>query len=205
LAVAVAFAGAACAHVEVSADPAVEGATNPVVTVAAEAESPTSGVASVRIVLPGGLTAEDVGLNKAPQGWTLAPAADGDTVAGPALHKGRTAVHSIIVTHLPDVPSLTLKAVVTYADGGADRWIDVKTAADPDPPHRAAVLQLAAPGAVSPPPATSAPVTATSAPAAAAGRSGPPAFLSWVIVAAAVSAVVAGLLVRRGRRSSHTP
>src|SRR5215475_14370767 len=50
LAAAVAFVGVAYAHVEVSADPPVEGATNAVVTFTAEAESPTSGVASVRIV-----------------------------------------------------------------------------------------------------------------------------------------------------------
>jgi hypothetical protein len=100
---AVASATAASAQVEVSADPVVEGATNAVVTFAAEAESPTSGIASVRIVPPSGLTAEDVSLNKAADGWTLATAADGHTVAGPALPKGQTAVHSIIVTHLPDV------------------------------------------------------------------------------------------------------
>jgi hypothetical protein len=198
LVAAVAFVGIAYAHVEVSADPATEGATNAVVTFTAEAESPTSGVASVRIVLPAGLTAEDVSLNKAPDGWALTPAADGYTVAGPALPKGQEVVHSIIVTHLPDVPSLTFKAVVTYADGSADRWIDDKTAADPDPPHPAPVLQLAAPGARAPSPT----VTATSAPAAAAGNSGTSAWVWWVI-AAVVVAAVALLLVRR-RRSPHT-
>jgi hypothetical protein len=201
LAATVAFVGVAYAHVEVSADPAVEGATNAVVTFTAEAESPTSGVASVRIVLPNGLTAEDVSLNKAPSGWRLTPAADGYTVAGPALPKGQEAVHSIIVTHLPDVPSLTFKAVVTYADGSADHWIDNKTAADPDPPHPAPVLQLAAPGAA--PPSSSPAVAATTAPPAAGG-SGSSGWIPWVIAAVAVVAIV-GLWLRRRRRSPHTP
>lgn len=71
LVAALAFVGVAYAHVEVSADPAVEGASNAVVTFTAEAESPTSGVASVRVVLPAGLTAEDLSLNKAPDGCYL--------------------------------------------------------------------------------------------------------------------------------------
>jgi len=202
LAAAVVFVGVAYAHVEVSADPAVEGATNAVVTFSAEAESPTSGVASVRIVLPSGLSAQDVSLNKAPDGWTLTPAADGYTVAGPALPKGQEAVHSIIVTHLPDAPSLTFKAVVTYADGSADRWIDNKTAADPDPPHPAPVLQLVAPGASAPNPGT----TVTSAPAAAAGSSGSSSWIWWVVAAVVVVAIVLlVLLLLRRRRSAHTP
>jgi uncharacterized protein YcnI len=193
-----AFAGIAYAHVEVSADPAVQGATNAVLTFTAEAESPTSGVASVRVVLPDGLTANDVSLNKAPDGWAFTAAADGYTVSGPALPKGQEAVHSIIVTHLPDMPSLTFKAIVTYADGSADHWIDDKTAANPDPPHPAPVLVLTAPGAKAANPTA----TASFAPVPAVG-SGSSAWVWWLIVAIVVVAVVVGVLLRR-RRSPRT-
>jgi Domain of unkown function (DUF1775) len=197
------FAGAAFAHVEVSADPPVEGATDAVVTFSAEAESPTSGVVSVRIVLPEGLTSNDVTLNKAPDGWKLTPAADGYTVAGPALPTGQAAVHSIIVTHLPDMPSLTFKAIVTYADGSADHWIDDKTAANPNPPHPAPVLQLAASSAsVSATNAARAPNTATAAGPTASGDGTSGSFPWWIVVVAVLVALVVGLLVARGRRAS---
>jgi hypothetical protein len=194
-----AFAGVAYAHVEVSADPAVEGATNAVVRFSAEAEDPNAGVVSVRIVLPAGLTVEDVSLNKAPDGWAFTPASDGYTVGGPALPKGQDAVHSIIVTHLPDMPSLIFKAIVSYADGTADHWIDNKTTADPDPPHPAPVLQLAAgPGA----PRSAGVTSTTSAPPQPAPSSTVPTGL-WIFGGILlVIAVVGGVLWARRRRGS---
>jgi len=49
---AVAWSGFAFAHVEVEADPDVAGSTNAIVTFSAEAENPSAGIVSVRIVLP---------------------------------------------------------------------------------------------------------------------------------------------------------
>lgn len=196
------FAGAAFAHVEVSADPPVEGATNAVLTFTAEAESPTSGVVSVRIALPAGITSNDVSLNKAPGGWKLTPAADGYTVAGPALPIGQEAVHSIIVTHLPNMPSLTFKAIVTYADGSADHWIDDKTSANPNPPHPAAVLQLAVSSAAASATTTAqAPNTATAPAPTATDGGGSGSFPWWIIVIIVLAALVVGVVVARGRRA----
>lgn len=197
------FAGAAFAHVEVSSDPPIEGATDAVLTFTAEAESPTSGVVSVRIALPDGITSNDVSLNKAPAGWKLTPAADGYTVAGPALPIGQAAVHSIIVTHLPNMPSLTFKAIVTYADGSADHWIDDKTSANPNPPHPAAVLQLAASSAAASATATTAqaPNTATAPAPTATGDAGSGSFPWWIVVVIVLAALVVGLIVARGRRA----
>jgi Domain of unkown function (DUF1775) len=189
-----AFAGVAFAHVEVSADPAVSGATNAVVTFKAEAESPTSGVVSVRIVLPTGLTANDVSLNKGPEGWAFTPGADGYTVAGPALPQGEEAIHSIIVTRLPNMTSLTFKAVVTYADGTADHWVDDTTAANPDPPHPAPVLALGGGTAASTPPAS---VTASATPAAEGSDL---TWLWWLIGVIVVAGVALGVLLGRRRR-----
>jgi len=196
--------GPAFAHVEVSADPPVEGATDAVLTFNAEAESPTSGVVSVRVVLPDGLTANDVSLNKAPDGWKLTPGADGYTVAGPALPRGEEAVHSIIVTHLPAVPSLTFKAIVTYADGSADHWIDDKTAANPNPPHPAPVLQLAvSSAAASATTATAqAPNTGTAPAPTAAGTSGSGPSVTLIVALVILVALVVGLLVARRRRAN---
>jgi hypothetical protein len=204
LAALVLFAAAAFAHVEVSADPPVEGATDAVVTFTAEAESPTSGVVSVRIVLPSGLTNNDVTLNKAPDGWKLTPGADGYTVAGPALPTGQEAVHSIIVTHLPDMPSLTFKAIVTYADGSADHWIDDKTAANPNPPHPAAVLQLAVSSAAASATTTTAqaPNDGTAPAPTAAGTSGSGPSVILIVAVVILVALGAGLLVARRRRAN---
>src|SRR5574342_1400402 len=79
------MAGVAQAHTEVEVEPAVAGAANAVVTFAAEAESPSSGIASVRVVLPAGahpdgIPPAEVTLVSAPTGWTLRPTADGYVV-----------------------------------------------------------------------------------------------------------------------------
>jgi hypothetical protein len=190
--------GVAAAHVEASADPAVEGATGAAVTFTAEAESPSAGIASISVALPDGITSADVQLRQAPDGWRLQPTSDGYDVAGPARPTGQEVVHTIVVRRLPNVSSLTFKTVVTYANGEADHWIDETTAADPNPPHPAPVLRLV-PGTSATVPASVPSVTGEPAPA-----SGPPDTPWWMfLVFAAVAAVailaVAAVARRRGR------
>ncbi|HEX6872165.1 MAG TPA: DUF1775 domain-containing protein [Micromonosporaceae bacterium] len=204
-----AFASAAFAHVEVSAQPAVAGAAPATVTFSAEAESGTAGITSVRIVLPAGITPNQVSLAKAPAGWQLTATADGYTVGGTALRPGADAVHSVSVARLPEAATLVFKALVNYSDGSVDRWIEAPTAANPNPDQAAPVLNLRpgtpAPAVTTPPPATppaanSITVAASSPAAAPATSDGGSAWL-WLLIAAVavgvVGAVVAVILARR--------
>lgn len=203
---ALALAGTAYAHVEVEADPAVAGATNAALTFTAEAESPTAGVASVRVVLPTGIAPSEVSLAKAPTNWTLTPSADGYQVGGPALPKGQQAVHSITVARLPNVAELPFKTLVTYSDGSVDRWIEERSAANPNPDHPAPVLKLAPgtqPATAAPTPAAAAagPTLATNAASPTTGDTtdtGGASWLWWVLGAVVVLGIgAAALRLRR--------
>jgi hypothetical protein len=202
-------ATAAFAHVEVEADPAVAGAANAVLTFSAEAESPTSGIKSVEIVLPAGIAPADVTLTKAPSGWKITPTATGYTVAGKALPQGKDAVHAVRVTRLPNQTTLVFKALVTYANGDVDRWIEEPSTANPNPDHPTPILKLKAgpsPTAeptTTAPPATTAAVTVTASPTATASSSGSsPSWILWVVLAILIATAVAVIVARRRRASS---
>ncbi len=215
--VALAMTGVAYAHVEVEADPAEAGSTNAVVTFSAEAESSTAGIASVRVVLPAGIAPADVTLKAAPSGWTLTTNADGYTVGGKALAKGKQAVHSVTVARLPDSTSLVFKTLVNYSDGTVDRWIEEPTTANPNPENPAPVLKLK-PG-TQPAPTTAAPTTAAPSPAATTapavtaavspaggGSDGENSWVWWVVGALVVAAAVAvGLVIRQRSTTQGTP
>lgn len=132
----------AAAHTEVSAAPARAGAVNAIVTFSTEAESPSAGLKSIRVVLPTSIPAAAVTFVSGPPQWKLTVAADGYTVSGPALPVGADAIHRIRVSRLPDATSLTFKAVDTYTDGSVQRWIAPPTAT-PEPDNPAAYLALA--------------------------------------------------------------
>ena len=216
---ALALAGAASAHVEVSARPARALATDAVVSFDAEAESSKAGIESVRVVLPAGIPPADVTLAAGPAGWTLTPTQDGYTVAGRALPTSKNAVYSIKVRQLPNVPSLTFKTLVNYTDGQVDRWIGDPKADNPAPVLKlaaadpaavasasAAAAQSAAPSP-SPVTVTSAPVPAVSTSRAAAADEGGSSPGLWVLVGIAVLAVAGTLLVvlRRNSDSGNGP
>jgi hypothetical protein len=201
---ALAVAGVAYAHVEVEAEPAVGGAAA-VVTFSAEAESPSSGIKSVQIILPAGIAPSDVSLKSGPPGWTLTPTADGYTVAGPALPRGRDAEHAITVKALPNQPQVVFKALVTYANNSVDRWIEEPSTANPNPDQPAPILKLT-PGPSPPAPAargaaTTPPVVATATPIAEEG--GLSAIWWILIVAVVIAAAVAAVVVARKRRVSN--
>jgi Domain of unkown function (DUF1775) len=197
------WAAPAWAHVAVSADKPQAGATNVTVTFNGEAESDSAGIKSERVVLPAGITPDQVRLGKAPSGWTFTRAADGFTVGGKALKVGQDARFSVVIAQLPaDATELAFKTVETYGDGKVSRWIEIPQPGQPEPDNPAPVLKLNA--AAQPAATTGAPTTApptTTAPAA----STQPAFTAapaaaedsgsrtglWVAVAVAAVAVVA--------------
>jgi uncharacterized protein YcnI len=157
----------AWAHVEVSADKPQAGATNVTVTFNGEAESDSAGIRSERVVLPAGITPDQVRLGKAPSGWTFTRASDGFTVGGKALKVGQDARFSVVIAQLPaDATELAFKTVETYGDGKISRWIEIPQPGQPEPDNPAPVLKVKA--AAQPAPTTAAPTTApptTSAPA----------------------------------------
>ncbi|NUO55149.1 MAG: DUF1775 domain-containing protein [Hamadaea sp.] len=217
---AVALAGQAFAHVEVSAKPAQALAVDSVISFSAEAENGSAGISSVRVVLPQGIAPADVSLVSAPTGWTFAATADGYTVSGTALKVKTDAAYKIKVKQLPNAKSVAFKTLVTYSNGAVDRWIEIPTANDPNPEHPAPVLKLAAaaPGAtptqaslVSPAPSDSAsPSTGTpeaataTATTAAAPASAPMGPGGWILLAVlAVVALALGVTLARRKAAAR--
>ncbi|WP_371495566.1 YcnI family protein [Kitasatospora sp. NBC_00374] len=219
-----ALAGPAFAHVEVTSATPQALAVDAVVAFDAEGESASAGIKEVRVVLPAGLAAADVSLAEGPAGWTLSPAEDGYTVAGPALAPGENAEYKIKVRQLPAAAELAFKSVVTYTDGQADRWIELPQAGV-QPAHPAPVLKLAAaaPGAAplatsptpaptpapTPPSAEATPATPAAAPVqaspsaqAASTRDGSSAGRAVLVGVVAVLALAAGAVLWR-RRSAR--
>jgi hypothetical protein len=213
LAMALALPGVAFAHVEVSADHPQAGATNVTVTFEAEAESSEAGIASIRTVLPAGLTPADVSLVKAPAGWQLTANADGYVVAGKARPTGENVTYSIRVASLPNAAELAFKTLVTYANGDVDRWIEIPSAANPDPANPAPVLKLqpaaAAPSPTlasnpaSPPAGTTPAATSVMPTPTGAEEGGDNTWRWWLLGALVVLGAVGGVVLwRRARRPS---
>ncbi|GAA2248126.1 MULTISPECIES: DUF1775 domain-containing protein [Streptomyces] len=178
-AVAVATAVPAAAHAEVEAEGARALDQNVELTFSAESESASAGISKLEVILPKGITPQDVTYEEGPEGWKFAPTGRGYTVSGPKLAVGEDAEHAVTVRQLPDAKELVFKTLQTYSDGKVDRWIGLEEEAEGDGHghgHPAPRLELkaAAPGAelvsASPPdePTTSAPTpgTASNEPAA---------------------------------------
>jgi hypothetical protein len=197
-------ASPAWAHVEVSADKTEAGATNVTVTFHGEAESTAAGIASEQVFLPGGITANQVHLAKAPAGWAFTTGPDSFTVAGTALPKGTDAQWSVVIDKLPaNVSQLVFKTIETYGDGEIVRWITEQQPGQPEPEHPAPVLKLTGSAVASSSAVASASATAAStAPAAGGGSSG-----WWTLAAVAVIILLVGViaLVARRRRTPPAP
>lgn len=205
---AIAFAGNAFAHVEVSAKPAQALAKDAVVSFSAEAESGSSGIASVRVVLPDGIAPADVTLVSGPSGWTLTATDDGFSVAGKALGVRKDAAYAVKIAQLPNAPSLAFKTLVNYANGDVDRWIEIPSSSNPNPDNPAPVLKLAAAPSpttasaseISPSPSSAqegaAPAVTVSAVSAEPPATSP---VGWIviIVMAGIAAALAIALARR--------
>ncbi|MEV8513755.1 DUF1775 domain-containing protein [Dactylosporangium sp. NPDC051484] len=205
-------AGPASAHVGVKADKAQAGATDVTITFDAENESSKASIVSVRVALPAGIAPADVAYVSGPAGWALTPAADGYTVAGPALAAKQSAQYAVKVAKLPaDATTLSFKTLVTYSDGRVDRWIGIpNNGAQPDNPAPTLTLAPAAAApssaaASSPEPvATASDSPAPAAPATAAGgTSGDGGSAApWIIGVVVVVLLAGGALAwrLRGRR-----
>jgi hypothetical protein len=168
-------AGPALAHVEAEATPARALATNALLSLTAEAESGTAGISGLRIQLPAGLVPGDLRLASGPAGWRLAGTGDVVTVSGPALPVGRSLRLGIRVRQLPDDRQLVLKTIQSYSDGKQDAWIELPSAAVPEPDQPAPIvrLQAAAPGVTAVPRAITSAAAPTTSPAAPTASSTP--------------------------------
>jgi LPXTG-motif cell wall-anchored protein len=206
------FGGPAFAHVEVEADKTQAGAKDVTLTFTGEAESGSAGIRSERVVLPTGVAPAGVKLVKAPKGWKFSAAADGFTIAGPALKVGQDAVFAVRLAQLPaDATSLSFKTLETYSDGDIVRWIELPQDGQPEPDHPAPTIKLK--GAVktvpaSPSPSPSAtPASSAEAPvpaesAVADEDSGSSATVWWIVLAVVVVAAAGGLLLWRRRKAA---
>ncbi|MER7404812.1 DUF1775 domain-containing protein [Streptomyces sp. NPDC000070] len=179
-AVAVATAGPAAAHAEVEAEGARALDQNVALTFSAASESGSAGISKLEVILPEGITPQDITYKEGPEGWKLAPTSRGYTVSGPTLAVGEDAEHVVVVRQLPDAEELVFKTLQSYSDGRVDRWIQLEDNAEDDHGHGhghpAPLLELkpAAPGAtpVSPSP-TKEPTTPAPSPDTPSGEPTP--------------------------------
>ncbi|WP_329232070.1 DUF1775 domain-containing protein [Streptomyces canus] len=152
----------AAAHTEVEADKAQALAENVTVSFHAEAESDTSGIKEVRVVLPEGIAPADVTYGEGPKGWKFSATDDGYTVKGAELKTGEGAEYSVVVRQLPDAEEVPFKTLQTYGDGHVDRWIELdENGENPAPTLK---LKAAAPGAKAASPSPSAPASPSPTP-----------------------------------------
>ena len=206
---AVLLAGPALAHVQVVPAKAEAGASDVVLHFSAEAESPSAGIKSLRVVLPAGIAPADVRLVSGPAGWRMRATTDGYQLAGAALPTGKDAAWAVTVRKLPDATAAVFKTLVTYANGAVDRWIEVPPAGGPEPANPAPVLILTrpkgAPATTAPAP-TSAPTSPPSTQAASAAPAAEGGGATWTWVALAVAVVAAAIIgLRLARRSRGRP
>jgi uncharacterized protein YcnI len=197
VAVFVAIASPALAHVEVSPESAPKGGSG-TFTFNVEDERDRANQVTVEIYLPDGVTAPNI-TPTAPAGWEFTFTAEPSvrfTHAAPGPQGDQS--FTLAIGQLPDTDNLVFKTVVTYDDGTVDRWIDVPAGAD-EPPHPAAVVKLT--GTAPTPTTRESKSTAapTTVPRPDKGSNG--AGIAGVIIAAVV--VVGGLVffATRGRKS----
>jgi uncharacterized protein YcnI len=158
-------AGAASAHVTVSADGATSGGSDQIITFRAPTESDTASTTGLKVQLPTDTPIASV-LVQPIAGWTSKETSvkltkpivtdDGDiteavseidwSADAPAngIPPGQFQEFVIIAGQLPDASSLTFKAIQTYSDGTQVNWIETQapgSTADLD--HPAPVLTLA--------------------------------------------------------------
>jgi uncharacterized protein YcnI len=209
----------ASAHVTVSAPGATRGGSDQEITFRVPVEKNVNTV-GLKVALPTDTPIASVQVQAMP-GWTHAEKStklttpihtdDGDITdavsevdwtvqAGPGLKPGEFGVFTILAGQLPDAPTLTFKAIQTYADGSSVSWIETAApGTSTAPEHPAPVLTLA----TATPSSSRAPVTGTvKATAAAKADDTGPVLLSIVALVLAAAALGLGVVSRaRGRRS----
>jgi hypothetical protein len=114
-------ASPASARVRVGADNPQAGARSVRIAFRAEARSPDSGIAFLRVTLPAGLDASDFRLVSGPDDWKFSRTPDGYNVGGPPTDVGEDAVYQVVVDRLPDVTRLAFPTLQQYSDGLIER------------------------------------------------------------------------------------
>jgi uncharacterized protein YcnI len=207
----------ASAHVTVTAPGATSGGSDQEITfrVPVERELDTVGL---QVLLPADTPIAAVEVQAMP-GWThiqktvkLAKPIttdDGDiteavseidwtAATGQGLKPGEFGAFTIIAGQLPDVSTLTFKAIQRYSDGSEAKWIETAApGSNAQPEHPAPVLTLAAAA----PPASSASASAAASASQSGGKASNTGPIVLSIVALVVAAVALGLgVVSRARR-----
>jgi uncharacterized protein YcnI len=220
LAVLLALAGPAFAHVTVTAPGAVAGGSDQEITFRVPVEKNVDTTA-VTVALPTDTPIASVEVQAIP-GWTHTQKTtklaqpiktdDGDITdavsqitwtagAGNGLKPGEFGAFTIIAGQLPDAASLTFKALQTYADGSVVRWIEVAApGSNAEPENPAPVLELARSGSGSPVDATATAPTAT-VKAEKASNTGPVVLSILALVVAAAALGFAFVTRAKGRQS----
>lgn len=213
----VAFAGPASAHVTVSAPEAVRGGSDTIITFRVPTESASASTTGLKVQFPVATPIASVLVQPQP-GWTYTAKStklttpiktdDGDiteavseidwsaTSAAQGIKPGEFGEFVVIAGQLPDVPSITFKAIQVYSDGSQVDWIDVPApGSSAEPEHPAPVLQLAPATSSSSSPS----VTVSAAPAKSSSQTGPMVLSVVALVVAAAAAVLGGLALSRAR------
>jgi uncharacterized protein len=202
-----ALAAPALAHVTVSAPGATPGGSDQQITfrVPVEEKSPTVAftvalptdhpIASVLVAtMPGWTHTEQTAHLATPiktddgEITTAVSQITWTATSGNGLQPGEYGSFTVLAGQLPDVPTLTFKAVQTYANGDVVRWIEVPApGSDSEPEHPAPVLRLGAPSATD-----AGQVTASAQPAASSSDTGA---IVLAVIALVLAAAALGLAV----------
>jgi uncharacterized protein len=207
----VAFAAGAAAHVTVSAPGATRGGGDQEITFRVPVEKDVATV-GLTVALPTDTPIASVLVEPVP-GWThtqhtarlAKPIVTDDgkittavskvtwtAGAGGGLHPGEFGSFTIIAGQLPDAPSITFRALQTYADGSVVRWNQVAApGAEDDPENPAPVLDL--------PDGTTEGQTPASAQGSDTGTALP---VTLSVIALVVAVAAAGLATLSRRRSA---
>lgn len=211
----VAVAGEAAAHVTVTSPGATQGRSDQTITFRVPVEK-ASNTVGVTIVIPA--STPIASMDVAPiAGWTHAETTstlatpiktdDGDITSAVSqvswrataggLKPGEYGSFTILAGQLPDAPSITFKALQTYADGSVVRWIETAAAGSTtEPEHPAPVLNLTAGAQKASGPSNTFTATKTSGSSSNTG----PIVLSIVALVVAAAALGVGFVSRaRGR------
>ena len=142
VAVVLALASPAFAHVEITSDDAEAGQPS-TMTVTVPNEMDNAGTNKIELVFPEGETLADVSVADTP-GWTSTVSADRITWAGGPL-TGEDEVKLTFTATLPaGATTLEFRALQTYDNGDIVRWIEATPPGGPEPDHPAPVLTIGA-------------------------------------------------------------
>jgi uncharacterized protein len=216
------LAGAASAHVTVTAPGATSGGSDQEITFRVPVEK-TVDTVGLRIALPTDTPIASVLVEPVP-GWTHVEKSvklatpivtdDGDITeavseidwtaeAGDGLVPGEFGAFTIIAGQLPDVSSLTFKAIQLYSDGSQVDWTQTEApGSTADLANPAPVLTLARAGSASSSASTPLVATSGSVSATATVSNTGPVILGIVALVVAVAALGVAVVARaRGQRT----